>query len=206
MKLARVPSTRIKLFGALLASALFVGACLLENEIDYGPPGGLRNQASLEACTTPSKPAQCPDWTNDVFPLFESNCAAAAGCHDSQNGGIAPLIVNGDPVASYAALATYAPNGRPYIKDDGKSDEAYILCNLQYRDASDQTVVPDPSLDSVLMPKGAALSLEYWTTIAHWVACGMKPQAGAGEGGGGGMEPGGGGGASNNGAGGAGGT
>lgn len=188
----------------LVTPLLLSVACQLENEVDYGPPGGLRNQASQEACTTPTKPAQCPHWANDVFPLFESNCAAATGCHDSQDSGVPPLIVNGDPSASYGALASYAPNGRPYIKDDGKSDEAYILCNLQYRDADDKTVGPDPSLDSVLMPKGAALSLEDWTTIAHWVACGMKQQGGTG--GGGGMGQAGAGGASANGSGGAGGT
>ena len=157
----------------LLSILLLLISCD-DDEVRFGPPGGLR--VTSEACPLPpsSSASDCPDWSTVVFPILEANSCSAAGCHataaDNQ-----PVIVPGDPSTSYDNLAAYENYSRPYIQAN-RPDRAFVLCNLQ------------PTfnfIDSFVMPPSGPIAAADLTVIGNWVACGMQ-KFGGGVGGNGG--------------------
>ena len=175
---------------AFVTMGLAAAACL-EDDVRYGPPGGLRirgaNQTGDEgACPLPADidPVACPDWSTQIFPMFDATgkfgCALDF-CHGVPPGGASLYMPPGDPATSYDNMAAYAPFGRPYIGPDAQ-DTAYLICNL----SSD----PDVNLGTAVMPKIVAgvegLPLgDDLKMIAEWVNCGMPKGASGGVGGGG---------------------
>src|SRR5690606_29459888 len=128
---------RASVFILLASSALF--GCL-EEPVRFGPVGGLRvrgtgnDAGGAASCALPPTidPTICPDWTTDVFPLFDKGGplrCGNSGCHEGPNDPTGVNMVPGDAAASYAALAAYQRDGRPYIKANG-ADEAYLMCNI----------------------------------------------------------------------------
>lgn len=160
-----------------LASATLLGC--LEDPVRFGPVGGLRVRGTGDdpgggsACALPPgvDTTLCPEWATAVFPLFdkggELRCGNS-GCHEGPNDPTGVNMVPGDAAASYAALAAYQRDGRPYIKPDG-ADEAYLMCNI-WRGA--------PTTVGVIMPLADTTSDDHLNIIGAWVNCGMLPEGG----------------------------
>jgi hypothetical protein len=168
-----------------LASATLLGC--LEESVRFGPVGGLRVRGTgddvggASACSLApgTDTTICPEWATAVFPLFDKGGALRcgnSGCHEGPNDPTGVNMVAGDPAASYAALAAYQRDGRPYIKPNG-ADEAYLMCNV-WRSA--------PVTIGVVMPLAGTTADEHLKIIGSWVSCGMLPEGGIpGTGGGG---------------------
>lgn len=181
----RAPSrARLGLATALLALAATLGVGCLEDDVTYGPVGGLRirGEVAPDPCALPAgldgPPAVCPDWATDVFPLLDGTYGCTLdGCHAGPNDPTGVNMVPGDADASYDALAAFVRGDRPYIAPNGQ-EEAYLLCNIdQNAPVRIGTLMPTTS------PKIAGDDL---ITIAGWVACGMLKTGGTpGVGGGG---------------------
>ncbi|MEM6786114.1 MAG: hypothetical protein AAF715_01245 [Myxococcota bacterium] len=155
----------------LLGGTIGVAACL-EGGVDFGPPNNLRlrGEVQIEQCTIPEMAGtRCPDWTTEVFPLFDEkyNCALS-GCHLAPNDPTGVNMVKGDAIATHAALSAFDRDGRAYISDVDPTN-AYLMCNI------DPT---QPVLIGSFMPRGQVIDDDDLTTIYDWVACGMKVTGG----------------------------
>ena len=87
---------RLFLSLSFVTLALGAAACL-EDDVRYGPPGGLRirgaNQTGNEgACAMPPDidQASCPDWETQIFPLFDED--GKFGCSLGFCHGVPPEV------------------------------------------------------------------------------------------------------------------
>jgi hypothetical protein len=153
----------------------FTASACLEGTVDFGPPNNLRRRGGdveVARCQLPAGAdgSVCPDWTTEVFPLFdEKYLCAENGCHLGPNDPTGVNMVKGDPTATHAALKAFTrDDGRPYISDDDP-DSSYLLCNID----------PNaPVIIGSIMPKGIVITPEDLITIGNWVDCGMKLSGG----------------------------
>lgn len=179
---------RLIIVGGLSAATLGCD----DPEVRYGPVGGLRVRGSgneggggpSNACEIPPEAdlATCPDWATEVFPLFDSPQYACTSniCHGVGSDAAGLTMPAGDAAASYAAMANFTRDGRPYVSSSPE-EAPYLMCNI-WRDAPVQVGVLMPVVaGDIQLVEGADLGL-----IGNWADCGMPQEGGAIAGAGGG--------------------
>jgi hypothetical protein len=150
------------------------------DEVEFGPPGGLRarREGNTDNAACPTEAAAdgsvCPDWSTELFPMLDETgpygCALAS-CHGTAPGAAGLHIPPGDASTAYDNMAAFENAGRPYVG----GEDSYILCNLS----------PDPDVKiGSLMPlvggpvEGLVMGDDL-VALGNWVLCG-GPKTGSG--------------------------
>lgn len=163
------------------------------DECPYGPPGGpQRKPVASEGCKNVFSDEDCTvSFGDDVFPILVASYTGTASgggctlpaCHGPTGTGASKMVVAeaATPQQLYDAMAASKnENLVPYVAED--DEDAYFLCNLKGTIGGGSAMPPNAGLTD---DPATAEDDDHMDIMEEWVRCGMKFDAGSGEGGGG---------------------